>query len=89
MDEEHEATYKSEQVPRYHARETAIERARIEGASVVLGPRPRLWRLLQGAKKGHIPTAAPDKKGKRAADGTSIGRRYARRAEKWKSFYYK
>lgn len=37
IDEEHENTYKSEQVPRYHARETAIERARIEGASVVLG----------------------------------------------------
>ena len=37
IDEEHEAAYKSEQVPRYHARETAIERARLEGASVVLG----------------------------------------------------
>ncbi len=37
IDEEHEQTYKSEQVPRYHARETAIERARLEGASVVLG----------------------------------------------------
>ncbi len=37
IDEEHEQTYKSEQTPRYHARETAIERARIEGASVVLG----------------------------------------------------
>ena len=37
MDEEHEATYKSEQVPRYHARETAIYRAKLEGASVVLG----------------------------------------------------
>lgn len=37
VDEEHEATYKSEQIPRYHARETAIERARMEGASVVLG----------------------------------------------------
>lgn len=37
IDEEHEATYKSEQVPRYHARETAIERAGMEGASVVLG----------------------------------------------------
>ena len=37
IDEEHESTYKSEQVPRYHARETAIERARMEGASVVLG----------------------------------------------------
>ncbi len=37
IDEEHENTYKSEQVPRYHARETAIERARLEGACVVLG----------------------------------------------------
>jgi primosomal protein N' (replication factor Y) len=37
IDEEHEPTYKSEQIPRYHARETAIERARLEGASVVLG----------------------------------------------------
>ena len=37
IDEEHETTYKSEQVPRYHARETAIARAAIEGASVVLG----------------------------------------------------
>lgn len=37
IDEEHEPSYKSEQVPRYHARETAIHRAKLEGASVVLG----------------------------------------------------
>ena len=37
IDEEHETTYKSEQIPRYHARETAIARAGMEGASVVLG----------------------------------------------------
>ena len=37
IDEEHESTYKSEQIPRYHARETAVERAHLEGASVVLG----------------------------------------------------
>lgn len=37
MDEEHETSYKSETIPRYHARETAIERARMAGASVVLG----------------------------------------------------
>ena len=37
IDEEHESTYQSENVPRYHARETAIARARIAGASVVLG----------------------------------------------------
>ena len=37
IDEEHESSYKSETLPRYHARETAIERARMCGASVVLG----------------------------------------------------
>lgn len=37
IDEEHEASYKSETAPRYHARETAIERAKMLGASVVLG----------------------------------------------------
>lgn len=37
IDEEHESTYKSEQVPRYHARETARARAKMENASVVLG----------------------------------------------------
>ena len=37
IDEEHESSYKSETLPRYHARETAIERAKMCGASVVLG----------------------------------------------------
>ena len=37
IDEEHDAAYKSDQPPKYHARETAIERARLEGASVILG----------------------------------------------------
>lgn len=37
LDEEHEATYKSEQTPKYHARETAIEYAHMLGASVILG----------------------------------------------------
>ena len=37
VDEEHEATYKQEETPRYHARDVAIVRARMEGARVVLG----------------------------------------------------
>lgn len=37
IDEEHESSYKSETVPRYHAREAAIFRAGMCGASVVLG----------------------------------------------------
>ncbi len=37
IDEEHEASYKSEQIPKYHARETAIYRAELSGAAVVMG----------------------------------------------------
>ena len=37
IDEEHEPTYKSDNTPRYHARETAIQRARMEHANVVMG----------------------------------------------------
>ncbi len=37
IDEEHEQTYKSENSPRYHARETAVKRASMEGARVLLG----------------------------------------------------
>ena len=55
IDEEHEGTYKSEPVPRYHARETAIERARLEGAGVVLGSAtPSMeayFRAMQGEYK--------------------------------------
>lgn len=37
IDEEHDSAYKSDASPKYHARETAIFRARLSGASVVLG----------------------------------------------------
>ena len=37
IDEEHENSYKSETMPRYHAREVAIQRGKMEQAQVVLG----------------------------------------------------
>ncbi len=37
IDEEHETSYKSDAVPRYHARETAIMRAKMSDGIVVLG----------------------------------------------------
>lgn len=37
IDEEHESSYKSEKTPCYHARETAIKRAEMEHARVVMG----------------------------------------------------
>ena len=53
IDEEHEPTYKSEQVPRYHARETAVKRAELEGAGVVLGSATPSLEAMYRARKGN------------------------------------
>ncbi len=37
VDEEHENTYKQEETPRYHARDVAVMRARIEACPIILG----------------------------------------------------
>jgi primosomal protein N' (replication factor Y) len=37
IDEEHEGSYKSDNPPKYHARDVALKRAEIDGASVILG----------------------------------------------------
>lgn len=52
IDEEHEASYKSETAPRYHARETAIERARMSDAFVVLGSATPSVESYENAQNG-------------------------------------
>lgn len=54
IDEEHESSYKSETVPRYHARETAIVRGRMAGASVVLGSATPSLESSYRADKGQL-----------------------------------
>ena len=44
IDEEHEGAYKSETVPRYHAREVACHIAKEAGASVILVLRLLQWK---------------------------------------------
>lgn len=70
MDEEQENSYKSESTPKYHARETALEVAKLYGASVVLGSATpsleayyragrgeyRLFRLTKRLTGGELPT---------------------------------
>ncbi len=52
IDEEHEPTYKSETVPCYHARETAIARAKMCKATVVLGSATPSVESYRKAKTG-------------------------------------
>ncbi len=52
VDEEHDSSYKQDQVPRYDARQVAFRRARDAGALVVYGsatPRPESWHSLERA----------------------------------------
>lgn len=53
VDEEHEASYKQDTVPRYHGRDVAVMRAHLEGCAVLLGsatPSLESWRNTQTGK---------------------------------------
>ncbi|MCT4544237.1 MAG: primosomal protein N' [Vallitalea sp.] len=52
IDEEHEMTYKSEISPKYHAKEVAIKRAEMTGATVILGSATPCLESYYLAKKG-------------------------------------
>jgi len=52
VDEEHEASYKQEESPRYHARDVAVVRAKLEGAPVVLGSATPSLESYANAVKG-------------------------------------
>ena len=52
VDEEQEASYKQEETPRYHGRDTAVMRARLEGAVALLGSATPSMETYQNARSG-------------------------------------
>lgn len=54
IDEEHEGSYKSESMPKYHAREVAEALCRIKGASLLLGSATPSLTSYYRAKNGEI-----------------------------------
>ncbi len=52
MDEEHDGAYKSDQTPKYHAREVAIKRGELEHAPVILGSATPTMESYTKAKEG-------------------------------------
>jgi primosomal protein N' (replication factor Y) (superfamily II helicase) len=54
VDEEHEASYKQESAPRYHARECAVYRAKLAGCPVVLGGATPALETIHQARSGRI-----------------------------------
>jgi primosomal protein N' (replication factor Y) (superfamily II helicase) len=67
VDEEHEHSYKQEESPRYHARDVAVVRARMENAVVVLGSATPSMESFYNVEKGkyrllEMPIRADHKK---------------------------
>ncbi len=69
VDEEHDASYKQDQAPRYNGRDVAVKRAQIEGCPVVVGSatpaleswhnvkagKAKLWELTRRVAGGVLP----------------------------------
>ena len=80
IDEEHETSYKQEESPKYHARDVAVERARLHGAVVVLGSATPALETYEAAVYGGKETglgvtryiALPERVANRPLPGVSI-----------------
>lgn len=68
VDEEHDSSYKQENSPRYHGRDLAVLRARMEGATVVLGSATPSLESLHNVNCGKYSMLRMDKR----ADGQRL-----------------
>ena len=71
IDEEHETSYKSDQPPKYHAREVAIHRAKMCGATVLLGSATPSVESFHKAQSGEYTLLCLNK---RARDNATLSR---------------
>ncbi|HTT19877.1 MAG TPA: primosomal protein N' [Candidatus Sulfotelmatobacter sp.] len=62
VDEEHDASYKQEETPRYHARDVAVMRAKMAGVTVILGSAtPSLESYFNAKKSKYALIELPDR----------------------------
>ena len=57
IDEEHETTFKQESTPRYHARDVAVMRARLENIPIILGSATPSLESWHNAERGQYTLA--------------------------------
>jgi primosomal protein N' (replication factor Y) (superfamily II helicase) len=73
IDEEHETSYKQEEMPRYHARDVAIERAKQNNCPVVLGSAtPSLESFARAQKKVYHLLPLPSRMNNQALPSVEI-----------------
>jgi primosomal protein N' (replication factor Y) len=68
VDEEHENSYKQDQIPRYHGRDVAVLRAHLEGCTIVLGSATPSLESFQNTLTGKYQLVRLAKR----ADGQSL-----------------
>ncbi len=73
IDEEQENSYKQDRTPRYHARDVAVERARLEDAAVVLGSAtPSIESRYKADKKDYTLLVLPKRIAERPMPAVEI-----------------
>lgn len=73
VDEEQDGAYKQDEAPRYHGRDVALERARLEGATAILGSATPAVETVYAASCGtHEVLAMPGRVADRALPEVSV-----------------